>query len=267
MTVALFPRLDRIAVDACLASTAGLMRTVEFGLGSTYFPVETTYAASGGSPVSDEFLQALRSALIELARASGFPERGGTSDRARFDELGSIHLAQVPEFDSGEALRDDVWAFLATIVLPDLVAWRFADRPAERFHGGVRNAFQRLWIRGRILDRGARVDRRWELLAELTEDALVQITERPSIGSDARLARGFAEAWVRAATRLGRPAMEDVTREAIIRLRLRNKIQLLSETDDSELASAMDSFFTGDIASPQLGRSVALSAGNDSGNG
>ncbi|MER8904301.1 hypothetical protein [Mesorhizobium sp. M0772] len=250
MSVALLPRLDRIAVDACLSSTAGLMVTVDAGLDSAHFPVEATYAASGGSPVPDEFLRTLRSALLEIGHACGFPDRGSAIERARFDELASIHLAQVPEFESGEALRDDVWAFLATVVLPDLVAWRFAGRPAERFQGGIRNAFQRLWMRGRILDRGPRTGRRWELLAELTEDALVQITERPSVGSDARLARGFAEAWVRATVRLGRPAMEDVTREAIIRLRLRNQIQVLSEIEDSELGTVMDSFFTVDSTPP-----------------
>lgn len=135
MSVALLPRLDRIAVDACLSSTAGLMVTVDAGLDSAHFPVEATYAASGGSPVPDEFLRTLRSALLEIGHACGFPDRGSAIERARFDELASIHLAQVPEFESGEALRDDVWAFLATVVLPDLVAWRFAGRPAERFQG------------------------------------------------------------------------------------------------------------------------------------
>lgn len=253
MSVALLPRLDRIAVDSCLASVPSLMMAVDADLDPAYFPVETTYAASGGSPVSREFLRALRSALLKLAGDCGFPERGSAIDRARFDELASIHLAEVSELGGGEALRDDVWAFLATVILPDLVAWRFAERPAERFHGGVRNAFQRLWMRGKILDRGPGADRRWELLAELTEDAMVQITERPSIGGDALLARGFAEAWVRASLRLGRPAMEDVTREAVIRLRLRNQIQLLSETNDSELAAAMDSFFTSHPVPSPLG--------------
>lgn len=252
MIVALLPRLDRIAVDACLSSGEALMASVDSGLDPAYFPAETTYAASGGSPVPNEFLRTFRSKLVEIARACGFPGRGSAANRARFDELTSIHLAQLPELETGEALRDDVWAFLATVLVPDLVAWRFTDRPVERFQGGVRNAFQRLWIRGRILDRGPEAEHRWKLLAELTEDAFVQITERPSIGGDARLARSFAEAWVRAAVRFGKPAMEELTREAIIRLRLRNQIQLLSETAESELASTMDFFFAGDrvIAMP-----------------
>ena len=50
-------------------------------------------------------------------------------------------------------------------------------------------------MRARALDRGEQHPRRWQLLEELTEDALVQITERPSIGADPVLARAIAEAW------------------------------------------------------------------------
>lgn len=243
MTVALFPRLDRLAVDALLASRTDGSGVHEPVLDPDVFPVETSYAASGGSPVRLQFLVELRAGLVEIAGRSGFPGRGTAADRASFDELASIYLAQLDELDGGEALRDDVWAFLACVLLPDIVAWRFSDRPAERFHGGVRNTFQRLWMRGRILDRGTTAARRWELLGKLTEDALVQITERPSVGNDARLSRALAEGWLRASAELGRAAMEDAMREAVIRLRLRNQIQLLSELDDPELSEAVDGFF------------------------
>lgn len=241
MIVVLFPRLDRLAVDALLAShAAGLHEPI---LDPENFPVETGYAASGGSPIRNQFLVELRAGLTEIAGRSGFPGRGTAADRARFDEFASIYLAQLGELDGGEALRDDVWAFLACVLLPDLVAWRFSDRPAERFHGGVRNTFQRLWMRGRILDRGPTAAGRWELLGKLTEDALVQITERPSVGNDARLSRALAEGWLRASAEPGRAAMEDAMREAVIRLRLRNQVQLLSELDDSDLSEAVDGFF------------------------
>lgn len=243
MNVVLFPRLDRLAVDALLASRMGLDLLPEPQLDPSSFPVEMTYAASGGSPVHPQFLSELRSRLIDIARGCGFPDRGRIADRARFDELASIHLAQLTELNGGEALRDDVWAFLACVILPDLVEWRFVDRPAERFHGGVRNTFQRLWMRGRILDRGSSAEHRWELLRELTEDALVQITERPSVGNDSRLARALAEGWLRASRQLGRSAMEDAMREAVIRLRLRNQVQLLSELDEEQLHDVIDSFF------------------------
>ncbi|MCC2977149.1 hypothetical protein LK533_10755 [Sphingomonas sp. PL-96] len=243
MIVQLFPRLDRLAVDALLTVRADDTARPEPILDADSFPVETRYAASGGSPIRHDILVGLRSGLVEIAVGCGFPDRGSAADRARFDERVSAFLAQRDELDGGEALRDDVWAFLACVLLPDLVAWRFADRPAERYHGGVRNTFQRLWMRGRILDRGAAAEDRWELLDALTEDALVQITERPSIGSDARLSQALAEGWLRASRHIGRSAMEDAMREAVIRLRLRNQVQLLAELDDRDLEEAVEAFF------------------------
>lgn len=243
MTSWFMPRLDRLSVDECLFSGAELIEAANAGPDPTRFPNATTYGATGGSPVPANFLFDLRGGLLDIARSCGFPERGGTDGRARFDERAAIYLAERAELASGEALRDDVWAFLTTIVVPDIVDWRFPGRPSERFHGGVRNALQRLWMRARVLDRGASSAVRWELLAEMTEDALVQITERPSIGADLRLARAFAEGWLRMARRIGRPAMEAVMRHAVIRLRLRNHIQLLSELDDGDLAEAIGEFF------------------------
>lgn len=115
-------------------------------------------------------------------------------------------------------------------------------RPND-FTGGVRNTFQRLWMRGRTLDRGRGHESRWGLLALLSEDALVQVTERPAIGADARLSLAFAEGWVRASSRLGRERMEDVTRAAVIRVRLRNQVQLLAALDDEQLSRIMDDLF------------------------
>ncbi|MFT8807203.1 DUF6339 family protein [Gluconobacter sp.] len=243
MIVQLFPRLDRLAVDALLSARADDAVRPEPVVDADSFPVETRYAASGGSPIRPDVLIDIRAGLEEIAAGCGFPDRGSAADRAQFDERASAFLAQRNELKGGEALRDDVWAFLACVVLPDLVAWRFVDRPAERFHGGVRNTFQRLWMRGHILDRGPASDARWELLGALTEDALVQITERPSIGNDARLSQALAEGWLRASKILGRSAMEDAMREAVIRLRLRNQVQLLSELDDQELEDAVNAFF------------------------
>lgn len=245
MAVLLLPRLDRVSVDNCLAEPDTLTRPIRAGLRTEDLPAGTTFAASGGTRCDMEDLMALRTRIVEVATQRGFPGAGSIKARAQFDELVAVELIQLPLFHSGEGLRDDVWAFIATVVLPDVVSWRFAGRPAERFHGGIRNTFQRLWMRALVLDRGSAAEDRWGLLKSLGEDALVGITERTSIGSDAVLARAFAEAWVRAAAVTSRGAMEDLTRRAVIRLRLRNQVQMLSRLDDTSLSQLMDGFFTG----------------------
>ena len=242
MTV-LLPRLDRVAVDRCLADPEGLNAPIEAGLHPRSLPSGVHFAASGGSPASTEQLLQLRAQVVEVAISEGFPERGAAQNRARFDAAAAAALAQDDLLRSAETLRDDVWAFLTTVLLADVCAWRFPERPAERFHGGVRNTLQRLWMRAVALDRGEGHPERWALLEVLSEDALVQITERPSIGADYRVARAFAEEWVSVAARVGRNRMEDLTRAAVIQVRLRNQIQLLSAMDDVILGAFMQIAF------------------------
>lgn len=239
----LLPRLDRLAVDTALEMPEELLGHVLARLSPETAPGGMHYAASGGSRVDNDRLLQLRSELLAVAERFGFPNRSSTKQRAAFDAGATALLACHPLFQGGEALRDDVWAFVSTVLVPDLVTWRFPNEAASHFHGGIRNAFQRLWLRGRILDRGESSSDRWGLVEALSEDALVQITERPAIAADTRLARAFAEGWVRALDRYGRSAIEDATRAAVIRLRLRNQVQLLSILQDEALAVAMDDIF------------------------
>lgn len=215
-------------------------------------PDEVRYASTGGSRVDPQQLDDMRKGLLKVAEEHGFGTHEASATQARFDAALAAWLVQQPLLGTGDALRDDVWSFLSIVLAPDVVHWRFgASR--SRYLGGIRNAFQRLWMRAKVLDRGEDADDRWGLLDRLTEDALVQITERPSIGADAILSRELAEGWVRAAARLGRRKMEDVMRLAILRLRIRNEIRSLSLLPEAELAPLIDEFF--DSAAETLGKS------------
>ena len=236
MTVSLFPRLDALCVEQCLESLDELIEQADHPLTEDRLPTSTGRAAIGGGQVSMEILSELRSLLVEAARRCGFPDRGSVSDRAAFDSLATAIVADFAPLSSGEADRDDVWAFIATVLAPDVVAWRFASRSAERFEGGVRNAFQRLWMRAWALDRGEKAgEERWKFVEILTEDALVQLTERPSVGADRRLSLAIASAWAETAQRVGAPAMQEIMRRAIITLRIRNEIQMLAALADEDL--------------------------------
>ena len=244
MTIDLFPRLDPLAVTACLEQLDALVAAAPRPLAIDRFPAATGYSASGGSQLDLGVLYAFRSGIVGIATDCGFPERGSTADRARFDHLVTAFLADVPQLASGEADRDDVWAFLATVLLPDVVQWRFSGRSAERFHGGVRNTFQRLWMRAWALDRGAEAgDDRWLYTRELTEDALVQLTERPSIGADPGLCKAIAKSWVETSRRIGRSPMEDVMRRAIIELRIRNEVRMSAALSDAKLEAGVAEAF------------------------
>ena len=212
------------------------------GFDPANLPEAVRFAATGGSRVRSRELRSLRDGVEKGARASGFGTDGGTPLHARFDADLAAWLTDAPLFDSGEALRDDFWAFVGVAVAPDIVHWRFrATR--ERYLGGVRNTFQRLWLRGRALDRGAQHPKRWHLLDELSEDALVQIAERPSIGGDPVLSRALAEGWVRTAANHGKPAMEPIMRRAVMRVRIWNEIRNLACLPADTLNTVVDEAF------------------------
>lgn len=234
--VKLLPRLNRLQVEDVHANG---------GLWTDIHDQRASYAASGGHKVSIEELVQLRNEVVELAKRFGMPKRGSSESRSKFDTETAILLAQHELLKPPEALRDDSWAFLSTVMLRDVVIWRFgSEERISRFLGGVRNALQRLWLRATILDRGTQdSDYRWQLVRTLTEDAFVQIVERPSIASDKQLAIALAEGWIRTSKRVGNKNMEDIMRKATVMIRLQNQVQLLSGLDKDELDTQVDEVF------------------------
>jgi hypothetical protein len=227
-------------------------------------PDGVRFGATGGSVISTNRLHDIRERLLAVATGVGFPDSSRAQNSA-FDTALADWITKHNELLSGEALRDDVWSHFGVVMAPDIVHWRFG-RSRERYLGGVRNTFQRVWLRARALDRGEHSDDRWGLLRELSEDALVAITERPAIGADSIVARELAEGWIRASRRLGRNRMEPIMRLATIRLRIRNEIRGLSSLPRDQLAALVDEFF--EMAEQAIGASQpairSSSSGDDS---
>ena len=260
--ITLLPRLPAPAAEQMLDQMFASEIFQWSGFLADPLPDGARYAATGGSAILSIRLRELRAELTKLAEGFGFGSEEKRSDFAGFDAALAPWIMGVDEFCSGEALRDDVWCFLAVALAPDIVHWRFG-RSRERYLGGVRNCFQRVCLRARALDRGPEHAERWGLVHQLTEDALVQITERPSIGADPILARALAEGWVRCATLIGRGPMEMVMRLATLRLRIRNEIQVLCLLDEDELACLVDDFFNAAAAARPARQAAASSNESD----
>ena len=240
--VILLPRLPGPAARSLLEQhlADGLGKWAGFNSGN--LPAAVRFAATGGSRVDLGQLTELRKRILRIAENNGLGNAGARASHAEFDAEMAESLAEDSLFASGEALRDDVWAFVGVALAPDIVHWRFGAA-RERYLGGVRNTFQRQWLRGRALDRGVDDPERWRLLEELTEDALVQITERPSLGGDPVLARAIGEAWLRASLHHGRGAMEPIMRRAVLRVRIWNEIRSLSDLPSDHLTDLLDDAF------------------------
>lgn len=239
--VVMLPRLSAAAVDQILQGMAeeALPASVQ---SLDDLPDSITFGPVGGSPVRPDVLRAFRDAIHGIARQAGYPQESTSAARAKFDAACARFLGESELLQSGEALRDDVWAFIATSLLRPISIWRYGQAP-ERYFGGVRNTFQRLWMRARALDRGVGHADRWGLVESLTEDAFVAILERPAIGGDRDLALAVAEGWLRASQKYGRSAMQPIMRGATIRIRIRNEIRALSELPSQPLAALVDEAF------------------------
>lgn len=238
----LLPRLPGPAAEAIVMRFLDQGPDNWPGFNPGLLPEAVRFAPTGGNRVTGHQLGRLRLELETLARRHGFGATSSRGSHAQFDAAAAAWVVQDEMFDSGEALRDDVWNFVGAVLAPDIVHWRFGG-VLERYMGGVRNTIQRAWIRGRALDRGVDHPQRWLLVEELTEDAVVQITERPSIGGDPVLARAVGEAWLRAAAYHGRAAMEPIMRAAVLRIRIKNEIRSLAELPVQQLGRMLDEAF------------------------
>lgn len=226
--VRLIPRLNNVGVTRCMEDLDRLTEEnselMDFERRRSEYEAWTWYAPSGGS-VAPELVAEIRVEMTAIASQYGYPSPASDKQKVGFDVAAAKWLATHPQLKSPELLRDDTWAFLSCILLQELVVWRYSTRQSARFAGGVRNTFQRLWIRGRTLDLGEAAGKeKWHLLEGLSEDAMVQIFERASIASDAQLCKAIAYGWLNTAERIGRARMEDVMRRATKLLRLRNQI-------------------------------------------
>ena len=241
MTI-LLPRLPSVAAEKKLEQFLRGSPSVWGGFAPHDLPEAVRFAPTGGTRVSAASLGAIRSGILSIAQDCGFGTDNPKQESARFDAEAAAWLADCSTISPGEALRDDVWAFFCIVVFPDVVRWRFGSA-SERYLGGVRNTLQRLWLRAFAVDRGRDSGDRWGLLRDLTEDALVQITERPSIGGDPVLAREIAEAWVRASVRHGRGQMEGIMRRAVLRIRIADEARSLSSLENVVLGELLDGYF------------------------
>jgi hypothetical protein len=151
---------------------------------------DVTHSPVGGTLIDDAELRGLRAAAIAIAREHGYPEP--PRDVATLEERLADLLHDRLRITANEASVDDVWSYLTCCWLLDVAVWRFgADADPRRFIGNVnRNTFRRLWWRREILGPAFP-------LAQLGEDELVNVMERPTIAGDRRLARSIVTEFLR----------------------------------------------------------------------
>lgn len=201
------------------------------------------FAPTGGIPLDESSIRKLRKDLMQIARVAGYPGRSQKSHR-RFDSEILRYLADA-SIPFGEAIRSEVWAWTAVVLVPHLVQWRWGTGEGrakpERFAGPlVRNCFGRLWYQAMMLDRGHRRPDRWAYVDCIGADQAVALLERPSLAANREICQAVGHYWSGLSPQARR---EEVFRDAMKRLIVRAGIQRLDLLKHDELGTAIaDSF-------------------------
>lgn len=174
-----YPRLDAgAALELQTALAAGSPPADETLVSTTHHP-RAVPAASGGTPVTADRLQGVRTAVHQAL------QQEDVRTDADFDRVVGRTLFEEMDIVPGDAARQDVWNYIGLVFLPQTASRRFSFDQTARWVGNRRrHVLRRLWFRrkalGDLLDSTAR---------PLDEDEQVQLTERQMFASDARLAR------------------------------------------------------------------------------
>ena len=200
-------------------------------------------APTGGVPVGRAELASIRNevcAQVEKLEGLQLPD---LKRRSEFDLAVAEALYRSLPIEAGEASRVDVWSFLTCVVLPDMARWRYPDtEDVSRFIGGVRNTFQRLWWRARVLRDPEATDPLW-LLRTLNEDQLVQIMERPNLRANVLLGRAIGRAMAGLNAKLPRGEVESLSRERVKLLRQVFPIVEFDSLEEGEIEELVSGVF------------------------
>jgi hypothetical protein len=250
--VLLYPRLLKSDEKGLVSRLATMTVEVAQQESSTEHP-DAVYAATGGHRVKKNDLEQLQTEMRDLARQCGYPEQPNEQQRRKFDAESGKLLYEKMQISPAEAARPGVWSFLACVLLPDIVRWRFpgptGKTSEERFlwkSRGVRNTFARVWWRAHILYQ-PQSEKRYELLDLLGEDELVQIMERPAIAGSPILAKQICRSFISTISADIGISRSDLLRDAMKRLRRLLAMISFDALDEKVLCELVDSIFAESI--------------------
>lgn len=252
----LYPRLPITAAsdiaDSLLSESIENLRHL-----SAVTHPDAVYTPTGGNRVNETYLSDVYNRFRDCARSCGYPEPLDSHKIRSFDAASGKMLHQILDISPSEASYQGAWAFMACVLWPDIVRWRFPGvtdiTSKDRFLGGsrgLRNTFGRVWWRAYLLKQPEN-DHPYELLDLLGEDELVQVTERPNIAGSPILARQICKTFLETVTS---SSTTGITRSKLLRdamKRIRRLLPLISfdALDENILQELVSDIFKASLTS------------------
>ena len=215
-----------------------------------------------GENVPRQHLGALRSRILAIASENGYPSRGTDKQKITFDHQVAIALFETLEISISTASNNYVWQFMTCILMPDIARWRFMQvetgkiTSGERFRGGGRNVFKRLWWRACLFRNEHKKDDPWDLLKSLGEEESVQFMERPTLAGHLGLLTTSIQRYLEFIRKNDRINKQDLLRDLQKRIRRLTPLIEFEALTREEIAVILDD---------QLAKAAKQVAPNESG--
>lgn len=250
----LYPRISRVLAlqIAHPASISSIETLVNNSVALDHSDI--WFGPTGGNRVTFEYLKELQFSIRELAGEYGYPITLSNSIN-EFDKRCASFIYENMQTHPSEASNLEIWMYMTTILLPDVVRWRYTSADGttsvERYIGSSRglrrNMFGRLWWRAHLFYYPQNPEDPFILLSALTEDEQAQITERPSLSGSPKLTKEIAIAYLKVMQIIERKHINitrrNVLREALKRISRLMPLTMLDMLDEQESQPVFDEVF------------------------
>ena len=222
---------------------------------------ERFFTNTGGQRIPTSYLNDLREEIKETAIRFGFPLKKKSYLDFEF-EIAKIFFSSPFLWNdndgnpTGEALRNNFWAYLTILLLPDIATWRWGfpkdNIPTKAWSvrmrgGGIRNTFQRIFRRVVSFDKGKNFSdsERLELIQQLNEDEFQAIIERTSLSASPKISIFCAEEIIsrKPNENISDKMKQFIYRKSSIDLTAYGKVQALDLLNDYELKDLIFNVF------------------------
>ena len=257
----LYPRISKTYAVQLAKERVTLTVEELSQLSQEFSETNSWYAPVGGLRIDNAGLLEIQRLLRKIAADYGYPSVLRSKDSGSFDKDCAKTLYENMRIHPLEASSLGLWMYLTVVLVPDLVRWRFSfgneatslDRYIGSARGLRRNMLGRLWWRSHLFYYALNRDDPYVLLSVLSEDDQIQISERPSLSGNPRLAKEVAIGYLTAQRIVERQRLTVerrlVLRDALKRLSRIVPITMLDMLDEDESQRVIDGIFRQSIDS------------------
>lgn len=202
-----------------------------------YYPLARQRAGS-------EELLRLRAKVLGIAQEFGFPSVVSSKVLVEFDRSVGPEIHAQMTIMPADASSVDVWNFINTAVVPDVVLWRYGRFntegkkwiiSADRLFDITRTTIGRLWWRVHLLGP--------DLARKLGEDEVVNLLEKPRIGGYPLLSRAMGERLLSFASESNTGRRMELFRDATKRLLRKMAVQSVFVMTPEQIDEFVTSLF------------------------